>query len=140
LGQAYNKRFWKIPLIYGLGGWTIYCAIDNNKIYQEARCNVNKIAKHEEETNESNLTIQNDNGNELTESQWRSIRGKAKRNRDVNIIYAVAIYGLQIVDAAVDAHLLRFHNSDRFLAELEPSFIQHQNNYVAALSLSLRLK
>ena len=130
LGQAYNYRYWKIPIIYGLGIWTISTALESHDEYSVARNNINFIQENDDVEYVDNLT----------ESQWRDIKDDAKRLRDLNIIYAVAIYGLQIMDAAVDAHLLRFHDSDKFLAEIEPTFIRHRSHNVAALSLNFRLK
>ena len=37
LGQAYNKKYWKIPLVYGAIGTSMYFYLDNNKKYHEAR-------------------------------------------------------------------------------------------------------
>ena len=138
LGQAYNHRYWKIPIIYGLGTITIWSAVNAHKEYEKYLLGLNTV--REKGLDYYDIDI-NDDGKktELSESQLKQEKDIYKRRRDFNIILSVAIYGLQIVDANVDAHLLKFHNSENFLS-LKPTVINHRNTFSPGLSLALHLQ
>jgi hypothetical protein len=134
LGQAYNHRYWKIPVIYGLGGMFGYFVVKNNKDYQEYNKGLNFV---QDSTNDAySYPI---GGKERYESQLKQGQDQFKRQRDFNFILLLAVYGLQIVDANVDAHLLKFHNSENFLS-LSPTVINDRSNYSPGLSLALHLR
>lgn len=136
LGQAYNRRYWKIPVIYGLGalfgGYTIY----NSQRYDNYSFGLRVV----QDTSINQDTFVTMDGDELYESQLEQGRSQYKRQRDFNFFLVLAIYGLQIVDANVDAHLLKFHNSKDFLMGLEPTIINHNNHYSPGIAFSVQLK
>jgi len=138
LGQAYNKRYWKIPIIYGLGTYTVYSAVSAHKQYKYYSYSLDELNA----SGEGTILVEVDNKGtmaELSESQINQEKDIYKRQRDFNFILTLAIYGLQIVDASVDAHLLKFHNSENFLS-LAPTVINHRENFSPGLSLSLNLR
>ena len=138
LGQAYNRRYWKIPIIYGLGTITVISAINANIQYETYLKGLNTLT--EKNLDYYPIYIEKDGTTtELSESQLKQEKDIYKRKRDFNIILTLAIYGLQIVDANVDAHLLKFHNSKNFLS-LTPTVINHSNNFSPGLSLALNLQ
>ena len=107
LGQAYNKRYWKIPIVYGAMGAGVYFIIDNNKKYNQYRNEYKKRLANGGTIDTSDPTY----GNLTTESV---IRGQKfyQKNRDLSVLITAGLYILNIVDANVDAHLLQFNVSD----------------------------
>ena len=103
LGQAYNKKYWKIPLVYGAIGTSLYFYIDNNKKYHDYR---NAYKRRLEGFNDDNYQFLDDS---------RLIAGQKfyQRNRDLSSLFVLAFYALNIVDANVDAALIQFNVNER---------------------------
>lgn len=111
LGQAYNNKYWKIPVIYaGLGTFT-YMTIDFNNEFN--RFKTAYILRSEGEDDEF-AGILNEQAllNEM--DRWR-------KNRDYSIIGIIAFYVLQIIDANVDAHMFDFDVSDDLSMRIFPA-------------------
>ena len=118
LGQIYNKKYWKLPLVYGGMYFTARYGIKNwNDAYKKYRGHLFYNLEH-------NLADDNDiNPNttpQLTTSQLRRIVDKARRERDFMIIVMGGVYLLQIVDAHVDAHLKEFDLNPNLQVSVEP--------------------
>jgi hypothetical protein len=113
LGQAYNKKYWKIPIAYagfiGIG----YGIKWNNDIYQELKRGLYYIL----ETGETTGPLPY----ELTEAQYRTNITNFRRNRDFMYLLFGAMYVLQIVDAHVDAHLKEFDVNPNLQVRIRPS-------------------
>jgi hypothetical protein len=129
LGQAYNKKYWKIPLVYG--GFT-FLAFQLN-FYQDGFLTYKNYLFAEIGQN-SNLT----NPSGFNESQLRNIVDRYRRQRDFYIVYTGLFYLIQIVDAHIDAHLKEFDVNPKLQVRIEPSF--EQNVYFSATGISLKLK
>ncbi|MFE3870918.1 DUF5683 domain-containing protein [Flavobacterium sp. ZS1P70] len=99
LGQAYNKKYWKIPLVYGAIGTSLYFYIDNNKKYHQYR---DAYKRRLEGYTDDNYTYLDNT---------RLIAGQKfyQRNRDLSALVTLAFYALNIIDANVDAALLQFN-------------------------------
>ncbi len=99
LGQAYNKKYWKIPLVYGALGTSIYFYIDNNKKYHQYR---DAYKSRLEGYTTDDLAFLDNN---------RLIAGQKfyQRNRDLSALVTLAFYALNIIDANVDAALIQFN-------------------------------
>ncbi len=109
LGQAYNKKYWKIPLIYAGLGTTTFFIIKNRDsmlIYQNAL----KLLLDTDTTSFPLAYLRNQ-----PITQLRAQRNQYRTNRDYSIIGFAGIYLLNIVDAAIDAHFYNF-NIDKPLA------------------------
>jgi len=99
LGQAYNKKYWKIPLVYGALGTSIYFYVDNNKKYHQYR---DAYKSRLEGYFTDDLAFLDNN---------RLIAGQKfyQRNRDLSALVTLAFYALNIIDANVDAALIQFN-------------------------------
>jgi hypothetical protein len=130
-GQATNRKFWKIPIIYAGAGTLAYFVHFNNEQYGRYKTaykirldnNPNTIDEFESlGLQTEDLVIQKD--------YWR-------RNRDLCIIGLGALYALNIIDAYVDAHLFYFDVSEKMSLQVVP---QAGFNQVAYTGIYLNLK
>lgn len=146
LGQAYNKSYWKIPLIYATGGVIGYFIYDNNKKYQgfakALRVRLDgdptTIDVYANTTGYYRAGQANDQG---TINLQRS-RDFFRKYRDLDIILGVLAWGLNIMEAHVDAHLKAFDVSEDLSMHLTPS-LQHMAgtpSYATGFTLHLTLK
>jgi len=110
LGQVYNRKYWKIPILAAGFGTIVYFIRLNNQFYKEFRDAANLRAKGEEDPY---LNVFPD----IT--QLRIQREYYRRNRDLLVILTAGLYALNIVDAAVDAHMSSFSVADDLTAGIE---------------------
>lgn len=118
-GQIYNKKYWKLPLVYG-GFYLLGRQIDKfNTFYRDYRGHLyynleNNLAQ------ESGL-----NPNvRLTTGQLRRIVDRARRERDFYVILMGGMYLLQMIDAHVDSHLKEFDVNPDLKVSIEPTVTQ----------------
>lgn len=121
LGQAYNKKYWKIPLVYGGLGAGIYFYTWNNKKYHEFRDEYK--ARLDGTTKPGNHPVYGSLTNDGL------IRGQKfhQRNRDLSALITAGIYILNIIDANVDAHLLQFNVNENL--SVRPELYQNETDY-----------
>lgn len=102
LGQAYNKKYWKIPIVYGAIGSGIYFYTWNNKKYHQFR-----------DAYKKRLANEPGGGLDYLDTS-RLVSGQKfyQKNRDLSLLISVGLYILNIVDANVDAHLIQFNVND----------------------------
>ena len=98
LGQVYNKKYWKLPIVYGALGTTVGIALWNQKQYRRNREYF--IAKLNGTPNEFV-----DNNPNIDKIAFGNAQDRSKRQRDYAIAITGLVYILNIVDAVVDAHL-----------------------------------
>jgi len=120
LGQIYNKKYWKLPLVYG-GFVGIGMAINfYNGLYTKYKRDL--FANLEDGyVNDSDRRP----GDTYTTKSYRVAVDRSKRSRDFWIIMMGAMYILQIVDAHVDAHLKEFDLNPQLHVSIEPMMEQN---------------
>ncbi len=113
LGQAYNKKYWKIPIVYGALGTGIGVYAWNNGKYHEFRDAYKRRLANITDVKYSKYSDQT-----LINAQK-----SYQRQRDISLLVTVALYALNIVDANVDAHLKQFNVDDNLTVrpEIYPS-------------------
>ncbi len=118
-GQIYNKRYVKAPIVWAVLGSFGYFYIQNNSEYQKARTSFVSLI----DTISSNNIPYNGSTNlaEVT-----AFKNNYRSNRDLFLILGVVFYGLQIVDAVVDAHLMGFNVNDNLSLHIQPVVIPNQ--------------
>jgi len=129
LGQVYNKKYWKLPIIYGATGVLIYAFDVNNDQYNKFKnayteMDAGNIEQFEGFTNKDILL---------------RIRDNYRRNRDLNVISLAAVYLLNVVDATVDAHLFNYEITDDLSLNVQPTLrrsIDYQNTYGLAIRIT----
>jgi hypothetical protein len=120
LGQIYNKKYWKLPLVYG-GFYAIGYYINTyNKLYSEYKGYLFYNLEHGlGGESDENPDVQ------LTTGQLRTIVDKARRERDFMVILMGGMYLLQMVDAHVDSHLKEFDLNPNLQVSIEPAMRQN---------------
>lgn len=119
-GQVYNKKYWKVPIVYAALGITGYVFADNIKTYREVRyayqvtvgrdtASWDKVAPYLRVFVENNATSSLDN-----------YRREFRRNIDYSVLVFLLFWGLNVVDATVDAHLKDFDVSPEISMKLKP--------------------
>jgi hypothetical protein len=129
LGQVYNKSYWKVPVIYGGMGLSLYYYGWNNKEYHAYR-----------DAYRDRLAGRPVEGKLAPLDNDRLIRGQRfhQKNRDLSLLITVGIYILNIVEANVDAHLSQFNVNENL--SLRPQLQQNQIDYKHNMGLSLSYK
>ena len=124
-GQATNKKYWKIPIVYAALGTTAYIFLRNSKQYRVAR-------------NAYTNAIDGNNANDYLIPQpyftvkdqperIRTFRNQVRQNLDYTVLFFIAFWGLNVVDATVDAHLKTFDVSDDLSLQIKPGYSQLAN-------------
>jgi len=129
LGQAYNGKHWKIPIVYTSFFVFGSLAYENNIKYQYFRLNL--IAEIDGDPDTENTT-----GREA--ENLKANRDQFRRYRDLNMILIVFTYLLQIADAHIDAHLIQFGFRKDLTVSLEPSV--NPTNFSSRLTTGVGLK
>lgn len=135
LGQVYNRKYWKPPVINAVFGVLGYFYIINHKEY--------KVYK-----NEYGYRVRSDSAHiDPSLSGYSNedivlIRDYYRRNVEITLILAGVWYVLNVIDANVDAHLFTYDISDNLSLRLEPEIykpvVTQKNKFNAGLRLSLR--
>lgn len=131
LGQAYNKKYWKIPVIYAGMGTLIYLTYRNNKYYQDFK----NAYKELSQTNPNGFYYMYNTT--FTLSGLDAGKNYYRRYRDMYAIFTVGAYFLNIIDATVDAYLFDFDVSDNLALRIQPTFINHFENSDLAAGIKI---
>ncbi len=99
LGQAYNKKYWKIPIVWGAIGTSGYFYFNNNTNYKRYRTafKLRRSGRPDE--------FDGTNGPLISDTGLRRAQEVFKKNRDLSLFITIGFYILNIVEANVDAHL-----------------------------------
>jgi hypothetical protein len=122
-GQIYNKKYWKLPIVYGALGVSAAYFIYNLKNYNNTRF-AYKV-KYNMRVNglDSLLYPQiKDELKPLSEESLRYYRNSFRKDIDYSVIIFVLLWGLNVVDAAVDAHLKGFDVSPDLSLNFKPGY------------------
>lgn len=126
-GQVYNKKYWKVPIVWGGIGVSLYASQLNRDYYHEYRENYLLSLEGNYTGNETSLSLQS------TMHYYRQMM-------ETSYVIAGAIYLLQILDANVDAQLMSFDVSDDLSMNVIPQAIPNQYNPTPTMGLTLALK
>ena len=120
-GQVYNRKYWKVPIVYGALGTTAGIFAYNLKNYKDTRFAYR--VKYNMRVNGTDSALFNqikDVLKPLSESSLRSYRDQFRRDIDYSVIFFLVMWGLNVVDAAVDAHLKSFDVSPDLSFRFKP--------------------
>lgn len=133
-GQAYNKKWWKIPIVYGALGGMTWLALDNDAEYKRLKKNYKLLVDGDEMTNptESPYTLMN-------ATQMKGYRDQFRGYTEKSYLFLGIVYLLQVTDAFVDAHLSNFDVSDDLSLRLVPDIQSAGGGFGASFGLGIRL-
>ncbi len=133
LGQVYNKKYWKIPIIYGGFAALGYFINTNQTKYVQYR-NAYRYRI------DADSTTIDDYVGKYTDDNLNTLQSYYHRYRDLSVIGVALLYVLNIVDASVDAHLFTFNVDDNLSFHLHPALINTAsvNHYTTGFSLSIK--
>lgn len=129
LGQAYNKKYWKIPIVYAAIGTGVYFYLDNNKQYNRVRdAYKRRLAGFSDDEFQ----------NRLTDDGLREAQKGYRRNKELSLLVTFGLYALNIIDANVDAHLLQYNISNDL--SVRPHYKIEEFDNVGRVGLSLNFQ
>jgi hypothetical protein len=136
LGQIYNKKYWKLPIVYGVTGLLAYQIVNQSKNYAQYR---DELYRRDISAQYPNLNYQGFD-EALTKFNTNTIRTRKdifRKRRDRMILFTGLFYGLTIVDAIVDAHLQGFSISKKGIVSVRPTFVPTSKSATAGLNIRL---
>lgn len=141
-GQAYNRKYWKIPLALGLVGGTGYWMIGNLNTYKKFQDGYFLLDQYERNNDQSKLAefVQLFPNEIPSLNNIRSKRNQARDNYESSLIFFSLGYILQITDAFVDSHLTTFDVSDDLSMRVQPLIIPTPIGVVPAVGLCFKFK
>ncbi|MEI6948328.1 DUF5683 domain-containing protein [Paraflavisolibacter sp. H34] len=108
-GQIYNKKYWKLPLVYGALGVTGYVFVTNLQTYRDLRFAYQaKYKASQSPADSSDYFLMKPEYVPVGMESLRYNRDNFRRYIDYSVLFFVLFWGLNVVDAAVDAHLKSF--------------------------------
>lgn len=136
LGQAYNGRYWKIPIVYAALGVGTYFYINNDNEYHRYR-----DAYRIRLAGGTNDEFSDENGTPLiSDSGLQDAQEFYQRNKEVSLLVMIGLYALNIIDANVDAHLQQFNVSENLALKPAYNFNTFTGKTDFGLSLNFKLK
>jgi hypothetical protein len=136
LGQIYNKRWWKVPLVYG-GFVGIGLVFEFNQRYYKI------FLKEAQFRQENPGKTQNVLFAGYTTEGIISIKDSYRRDRDLSVLAGLGFYAINIIDAYVDAKFFRFDISDELSLQVNPTINQsipvHASGFAPVVGLRFKL-
>lgn len=141
LGQIYNRRYWKLPIVVGGFMGLGYATSWNNNQYQDYAQGYRDLIDNDPNTRSymnffPPTTQESDLDPSWLQSTLRSRRDYYRRNRDLCIICIVGLYLICMVDAYVDASLAHFDLSPNLSLDVQPSLIIEPSRGKPAVGLN----
>ncbi len=120
LGQIYNKKYWKLPIVYGALGTCAGVFVYNLQWYKRTRfayttLATNNTADFSKVHPKLQFLI-----NRNDQSTLQYLRNQYRRDIDYSVLFFVLLWGLNVVDATVDAHLKSFDVSPDLSLQFKP--------------------
>lgn len=141
LGQIYNKKYWKLPIVYGALGTSAGVFFYNFKNYKDTRfayrVKYNMRVNHTDSALFANIRSEL---RPLSEESLRFYRDGFRRDIDYSVLFFVVLWGLNVVDAAVDAHLKAFDVSPDLSFQVKPGHSEMAGTNGLSLVLNIGRK
>jgi hypothetical protein len=127
LGQIYNRKYWKLPLVYAAVGIPAYTFFSNHSLYSQCQQAIALIDPY----TSIGAAVPDSVSGKISNSALRYLasqgeatairtyRNQYRQYQDYSVLFFLLFWGLQIVDATVDAHLMNFDVSDQLSLHLQ---------------------
>ncbi len=136
-GQAYNREYWKIPIVYGVLAIPTVAFIYNNNYYKKTKFAYEAQFKAQNGDSSDLAAIDPELVN-LSIGSLQNYRNQFRRDRDYAILFFLLAWGLQVADATVFAHLKQFNVSNDLSMQINPTFNPYTRTPALTVSLNLR--
>lgn len=143
-GQIYNRKFWKLPIVYGGFVGCAYAMRWNNQMYRDYSQAYLDLMDDDPNTQSYNQFLHlgakiDDTNIERYKAIFKNRKDRFRRWRDLSFFCIVAVYALSVVDAYVDASLSEFDISKDLSLRVEPAIINNkvERNPLKANALGL---
>lgn len=137
-GQFTNKKYWKMPIVYGALGTTAYIFVRNIKQFREANSSYKNAI--DGDTSNDKLIPEPYYSVRSNPDRIKNFRNEVRQNVDYSVLFFIAFWGLNVVDAAVDAHLKTFDVSDNLSLQIKPGYSPMANTNGISLVLDIHSK
>lgn len=134
-GQVTNKKYWKIPVVYAALGTTTYIFFRNVKQFNEAKAAYTN-AIDGDQTNDWQIPQPYFSVRDQPE-RIKTFRNQVRQNIDYTVLFFILFWGLNVVDATVDAHLQTFDVSDDLSLQFRPGYSPLANTTGISLVLNI---
>lgn len=134
-GQATNKKYWKIPIVYAALGTTAYIFFRNRKQYRQARDSYTN-ATDGDTSNDYQIPQPYYTVKDQPE-RIKTFRNQVRQNLDYSVLFFIAFWGLNVVDATVDAHLKTFDVSDDLTLQIKAGYSEIANTNGISIVLNI---
>ena len=130
-GQIYNRKYWKLPIIYGGFMGCIYALTWNNMMYKDYSQAYLDIVDNDPNTASYNKFLHlgrtiDDSNRDRYEELFKNRKDKYRRWRDMSFFVMLGVYALSVIDAYVDAELSVFDISKDLSLKVEPTVIPNR--------------
>lgn len=143
-GQVYNRKYWKVPIVYAGLATAGFFAYYNGNVYFTVKKNLDSQVAGDSTPEPRFLVLNNIFSkstidlNEFSYDDLILIEDEYRKYFTISIICGAAVYALNIIDAVVDAHLFYFDVTDDLSLQIRPGLFMYSSYQTApALSLSL---
>jgi hypothetical protein len=140
-GQIYNKKYWKLPIVYGALGTTAAIFAFNLKTYKETKFAYQakyKASLPPPLRDSTDYFKIKDNLKPLSLESLRFYRDQYRRYIDYSALVFLIVWGLNVIDATVDAHLQSFDVSPNLSLHIVPGYSEMAGTNGLSLVLSLK--
>ena len=132
-GQIYNRKYWKLPIIYGGFVGCAYAMTWNNQMYHDYSQAYMDIMDDDPNTQSYNQFLHlgakiDDSNIERYKEIFRKRKDKYRRWRDMSMFVFIGVYAFSVIDAYVDASLSEFDISDDLTLRVEPAVLNTQRS------------
>lgn len=137
-GQVYNKKIWKVPIIYGALGSSGAIFFYNLNNYQDTRFAYR--VKYNMRVNRTDSALFNQikpNLQPLPEESLKYYRNQFRRDIDYSVLFFLVLWGLNVVDATVDAHLKTFDVGNDLSLRIAPGYSETASTHGLSLRLTI---
>lgn len=139
-GQIYNKKYWKVPIVYAGIGIPAYLFFDNKQWYNRTKYAISIVSNGRTDPDSlakvhPQLRALVDRG---ADNALINYRNQFRRDMDLSILITLLFWGLNVVDATVDGHLKGFDVSDDLSMKIKPSFMAGNSGPGISLVVSFK--
>lgn len=143
LGQIYNKRYWKVPIVYAAIGTGIFAYDYNNSRYKRFRTAFKR--RQAGFTDDEFYDLPPKSSVPLTSPEFstkalQDAQEKYQRDRDLAMLLTIGLYALNIIDANVDSHLKQFNIDDDLSIDFHPYFDYNEITASPYYGMALTIK